>query len=187
MSEIDPLLQAHNLLPAQLAELEASTGDPRVTEVKVWGSGMRDIAPGESGAIHTEGLNGCHVSIITGKDGQGKRTLALTHFPPSYGKDGYMRSLGEISEAMKLGGVEVDGIVSVVDERRYPAETEALGEVFAGVPVSEVPYNSRDKGRAYFPGKGEVFAAIDYSQEQAALVVATEAGMQEFALAGVSQ
>lgn len=153
-------------------------------KVAVWDVGALDVEQGKIGAITTSGLNGCHVSVLTGKDPNGKRTLAMTHFPPGLAADRYKRSITELSTIMKAQGIEVDQVVTLADSRRNPSETTVLTECFPDAMKAELTYDSRASGRSESEDAGKVLAVLDYRDSNGPqLHMATESGTASLPLA----
>jgi hypothetical protein len=189
--ELSPLSPAvseaeHTVPEASIAELAAQLElDPNseLQEIRVWGVGVMDVEPGKVGALSTAELNGCHVSVIVGKYPNGKRTFAMTHFPPSLARDRYKRSVQELSTAMGEQAIDVDQVVTVVDSKKYPDETSVLGECFPDSNMTEFLYDSRLPGRSSAEDAGRVLAVLDYRNPIGPqLHLATEVGAQSIPL-----
>lgn len=148
-----------------------------VAEIPVWGRGAVDIQPGKVGAIYTEGLNGCHVSVLTGRTAEGQRTLAMTHVPPGPGFDKkYRRHLRELAQGAAEEGATIDHAVTVVD-RKVPEEVAEIHALFPSAELSTVSYNRLAPEHRTSPDAGQALAIIDFREPTTPMLyVASEVG-----------
>lgn len=168
---------------AELVDYLEGSPESNVTEIPVWGVGTIDVVPGEIGAIHTAGLNGCHVSVMSGLNAAGQRRLAMTHFPPEFAKGRYQASVRKLAAEMDAEGVRVDRAIAVVD-RSLPRETDIIAECFPDAALTAVTYDRRATGRGEIVDKGNVLAMVDFRNSQyPELILATETGIETVPLA----
>jgi hypothetical protein len=153
----------------------------KVAEIPVWGAESVPVNAGEVGVIATEGLNGCHTTILAGKNEQGESVVAMTHFPPELGSQRYVEAVHEHKDTFEQQGVALDTIFTFVDKTRFPKETEMLTTEFPEATFHSAEYDSRDpneKGQDY----GKCVAVLDNSGEQAVLTILTDRGDEQIAI-----
>lgn len=147
----------------------------KVAEIQVWGSEAVQINPGKVGVITTGELNGCHTTILAGKNLQGKSIVAMTHFPPELGSERYAQAVHESKDDFEQKGVALGTVFTFVDRTRFPKETDMLSTEFPDAQFYSAEYDSRnpdEKGQDY----GKCVAVLDNSGEQAVLTVLTDRG-----------
>jgi len=162
---------------------QARHSGAKVAEIPVWGAEAVPIKPGEVGVITTEGLNGCHTTILAGKSESGESVVAMTHFPPELGSERYAQAVHERKDEVEQQGVALDTVFTFVDKTRFPKETEMLSTEFPDAHFYSAEYDSRnpdEKGQDY----GKCVAVLDNSGEQAVLTVLTDRGDQQIAVGG---
>ncbi len=153
----------------------------KVAEIPVWGAESVPVNAGEVGVIATEGLNGCHTTILAGKNERGESVVAMTHFPPELGSQRYAQAVHEHKDTFEQQGVALDTVFTFVDKTRFPKETEMLATEFPEATFHSAEYDSRDpneKGQDY----GKCVAVLDNSGEQAVLTVLTDRSDEQIAI-----
>lgn len=160
---------------------DARQSGAKVAEIPVWGAESVPVNAGEVGVIATEGLNGCHTTILAGKNERGESVVAMTHFPPELGSQRYAQAVHEHKDTFEQQGVALDTVFTFVDKTRFPKETEMLATEFPEATFHSAEYDSRDpneKGQDY----GKCVAVLDNSGEQAVLTVLTDRGDEQIAI-----
>ena len=155
----------------------------KVAEIPVWGAESVPVNVGEVGVIATAGLNGCHTTILAGKNERGESVVAMTHFPPELGSQRYAQAVHEHKDTFEQQGVVLDTVFTFVDKTRFPKETEMLATEFPDANFHSMEYDSRnpdEKGQDY----GKCVAVLDNSGEQAVLTVLTDRGDEQLAIGG---
>lgn len=162
-----------------IAELltQAREAGVHVTEIPVWGADAVSVPQGETGVIATEGLNGCHTTIMAGRNSAGEAMVAMTHFPPDIGSQRYAEAVLGHKVNFEARGVQLDSVVTFVDSRRFPKEVGILEQEFPSARFYSAEYDSRDpsaRGVDY----GKCAAVLDNSGDRASLVLLTDRGDQ---------
>ncbi len=164
----EPKTQMDSLIEGARAE------GRNVSEVAVWGSETVVVPSGEIGLIATDGLNGCHLTVIVAKD-NGARIMTMTHFPPEIGKKRYAEAIKKLKEMYDKSGVEPSIAISLIASDRMPSEEhEAIESLFPYLRHETVGYVSRDPKRKELVDSGRAVAVLDARDNDGVLHLFTE-------------